>query len=247
MKRLSAISIGIVTVAAWVIFAATMVTLITRYEARKAGYKAEAVQDLGFLRAGTFQYEWFLRSLREELAKGGFKPASIGTSEAELEGLRILGCKTVAQERLGYLRKGTTQYEWCVTSIGEELKKGGLSLFDIDTSEGELNSLWVLGCKTSAQEQLEFLRNGATDQYDWALGFMRKELTRGGLTLADIGTNETEIESLRHKLPEVHVTGISGDRVFGWYSDDGVTTKGWVYNGRGEWSSITLPSPEMEK
>ena len=52
--------------------------------------------------------------------------------------------------------------------------------------------------KTAAVEWLGFLRDG-TSQYDSFIGYVRKELEKGKLSLADIGTSEEELAELRFK------------------------------------------------
>lgn len=60
--------------------------------------------------------------------------------------------KTEAEFWLEALRRGTYQYEYALGHVREELKKGGLTLEDIGTSEKELKKLRVLGAKTSAKK-----------------------------------------------------------------------------------------------
>lgn len=50
--------------------------------------------------------------------------------------------------------------------------------------------------RVEAQKWLAYLRDG-TDQYDSFIGYLRREVQKGGLSLADIGTSEEELEELR--------------------------------------------------
>lgn len=52
--------------------------------------------------------------------------------------------------------------------------------------------------KVEAQKWLDYLREG-TDQYDSFIGYVREEIQKGNLSLADIGTSEDELEKLRVK------------------------------------------------
>ena len=104
-------------------------------------HKGEARRALKYLRSGTDQYEGVLKHLREEVQRGGLTLKDIGTSEEELERLRVEGCKTSAQNTLKYLRSGTDQYEDSLKRLRKEVQKGGLTLKDIGTSEEELERL----------------------------------------------------------------------------------------------------------
>jgi uncharacterized membrane protein len=103
-------------------------------------YKKEAQEWLGFLRNGTSEYDPLIGYVREEAAKGNLSLADIGTSEEELAQLRVKGCMTAAQEWLGFLRNGASDYDLLIEYVREEATKGNLSLADIGTSEEELAS-----------------------------------------------------------------------------------------------------------
>ncbi len=99
---------------------------------------------------------------------------------------------------LDYLRNGISDYDSCIRDIREEARKGGFSLADIGTNEKEIEELRVKGCKAAAHMWLDFLRHGAS-RYDSCICYVREEATKGNLSLADIGTNEEELEELRVK------------------------------------------------
>ena len=103
-------------------------------------YVKDANQWLNHLRAGTSQYDAFIGYVREEARKGNLSLADIGTSEEELEELRVKGCATAANQWLNHLRAGTSQYDAFIGYVREEARKGNLSLADIGTSEEELSS-----------------------------------------------------------------------------------------------------------
>jgi hypothetical protein len=102
--------------------------------------KVDQCQWLDFLRNGSTQYDLLIEYVRQEALKGNFSLADIGTSEEELEELRVKGCMTVAQESLGFLRNGTSQYDLFIEYVRKEARKGNFSLADIGTSEEELAS-----------------------------------------------------------------------------------------------------------
>ena len=159
-------------------------------------HKKEAQKWLESLRSGTIHYDGALWSLRRDVLGGGLTLEDIGTSEKELEELRVKGCKNLAQELLESLRSGIDRYESFLKCLRKEVQKGGLTLEDIGTSEEELEELRVKNCKALAQECLDFLRSGA-DNYESFLEYLRKEVQKGGFTLEDIGTSEEELEELR--------------------------------------------------
>jgi len=106
----------------------------------KSQHISEARRYLDYLRKGSDQYDTYIRYVREEVRKGGFTLEDIGTSEEELEELRVMGCKVSARKYLDYLRKGSDQYDTYIRYVREEVRKGGFTLEDIGTSEEELES-----------------------------------------------------------------------------------------------------------
>jgi hypothetical protein len=107
---------------------------------------SEAQKWLEPLRHGTFLYESFIANVREEAQKGNLSLADIGTSEKELEELRIKGCKVAARDWLSHLRRGTDHYDLNIALVRNEAQKGSFTLEDIDTSEDELEKLRIKGC-----------------------------------------------------------------------------------------------------
>lgn len=84
----------------------------------------EAQQWLGLLRRGTDKYDLFFGCLRQELEKGGFSLADIGTSNEELEELRVNGCKISVQKWLDSLRRGTDECDSCLGYLRQEDREG---------------------------------------------------------------------------------------------------------------------------
>lgn len=111
----------------------------------KTQHEVEAQEWLNYLRDGTDMYDSFIGHLRKEIDRGNLSLADIGTSEEELEQLRVKGCKVSAQNWLSYLRDGVDAYDFFVGRLRKEVSKGNLSLADIGTSEEELEQLRVKG------------------------------------------------------------------------------------------------------
>src|SRR3990172_2095411 len=95
---------------------------------------------------------------------------------------------------------GGYRYKKCLKHLRMVVRKSGLTLEDIGTSEEGLEKLRVNCCKKSAEEYLKDLREGIYP-YNHTLGdtleCLRREVKNGGLTLEDIGTSEEELEKLR--------------------------------------------------
>lgn len=100
---------------------------------------------LRYLREGDEHYEMSLDFLKDNLEDGGLSLEDIGTSEEELEELRIVGIKLSAKKWLGYARenleKGEDTTHW-LRSLLREMKKGELKPEDIGTSEEELGKFF---------------------------------------------------------------------------------------------------------
>jgi len=123
--------------------------------------KDDAYVWLLFLRSGTRYYKKYLAKIRYGADKGFFSLANIGTSEQELEKLRIKGCKPRAKEWLHLLECNAMAYS---RFSQEEINQTGMSV---------------------------------DDRFDFILGYLRKELESGGLSLADIDMDEEELEAMK--------------------------------------------------
>lgn len=154
--------------------------------------KADALMWLVYLRNGTTQYEDIVRYIRRDVERAHLDLADIGTSEGELEKLCMLGVKIDAQVWLAILRRGSSQYEGIISHIRDDVKKGGLVLADIGTSEEEFQKLCTLGAKVAVQNWLYFLRND-TGHREAIAGYIREEAAKGNLSLVEVGTSEEEL------------------------------------------------------
>lgn len=100
----------------------------------------EARRHLDTLRRGTDDYMSVQRYLYRDLRKGGLSLVDIGTSEEELTELCVKGCRIRAKMWFNALRTGLGEPNAMVKLIRDDLRKGGLSLADIGTSEEELST-----------------------------------------------------------------------------------------------------------
>lgn len=109
-------------------------------ELRILGCKKNAEEWLGILRNGSPDHQSFAKYLRQDAQEGGFTLEEIGTSEDELEKLRILGCKMSAESWLRILRRGHegNANKSYMRYLRQDIQEGGLTLEDIGTSEDEL-------------------------------------------------------------------------------------------------------------
>lgn len=105
--------------------------------------KNRAMDWLRLLRTGTRFYENYLQYLANDVRNGGFTLSDIGTSDEELERLRVMGCKAKAQHGLSLLRRDPVYFDctYIIYWIREELASGNLSLSDINTTEEEFASI----------------------------------------------------------------------------------------------------------
>lgn len=157
------------------------------------------------LRVGTSHYKSFIKRLKEELKQGGLTLEDVGSSEEEIERLRILGCRTTAQSHLNRLRLGSVLYENYLKKLLLELRKGKLALELIGTSVEELEQLRILGCKKSARKWLRILRDCSLCKTNQRILFRRRliaELKAGKLLPEDIGTTNAELDFLVNRPRE---------------------------------------------
>jgi hypothetical protein len=133
-----------------------------------------------------------------QVQQGSVSVADIGTIDDEPQRTFFPVTKADIVRWLSYLREGVQEYESFTRYVREEVRNAGLTLADVGTSEEELKQLWVKGSKVAANAWLSRLRAG-TDQYEPFIAYLRDEIRNGGLTLADIGTSETELNQLQRK------------------------------------------------
>jgi uncharacterized protein YjiS (DUF1127 family) len=145
---------------------------------------------------GNYRDKWAsakLIKLREIV--NGWTPQLV--SDEELEELRIKRFKTSTLKCLDSIINSAERVDSLINNFREYLTKGRLSLADIGITEENLEELRINGCKKSAIKYLNQLREG-TDIPNFCTDNINKDLTEGGLSLADIGITEKELEELHN-------------------------------------------------
>lgn len=92
---------------------------------------------LNLLRNGTDMYDSCIAEIRREVQLNSLSLKKIGVSEKKLEELRIKNNIRRAKKLLGYLRRDVGQRNLCIHHLHNEIRKGDLSLKQIDMSEEE--------------------------------------------------------------------------------------------------------------
>lgn len=108
--------------------------------------------------------------------------------------------KEQASERLRSLRQCTAFYTYLsIKEIQEAVQHGKFTYTDIGTSEEELRKLHVKNNRHSAQWTLDRMRNSQHPSLSTSglIANIQIYLNEVGLSLADIGTNEEELEAMR--------------------------------------------------
>ena len=115
--------------------------------------------------------------------------------------LRVFDHSYYARYHLSILREGKTDcYEIHLSELRKQAGKAWYSLKRLGTNESELKKLLILNCKYSAEQCYEKLYSGTTFNPKSCLENLRKHLKVAGLTLKDIGKNETELHQIMLKL-----------------------------------------------
>lgn len=103
--------------------------------------------------------------------------------------------RNAAGMTLDYLRRNISNPD--MIFFRQVLEKGGISLADIGTSEEEIAKLQLDNSKSRARKHLEVLRRKPRyENHNDFLIFLRGEISKGGFSLAAIGTSEEELVSL---------------------------------------------------
>lgn len=100
------------------------------------------------------------------------------------------------------LKTGTGEFGSILNNLRDDIRGGEFTLAEIGTSEEELCILQVKNCKKNAQKWLNRLRgeDGKKNDYPWRIAdYLRHWIRKGGLSLADIGTSEEELNKLSRK------------------------------------------------
>lgn len=106
--------------------------------------KRVAQEELAVLREGTEDYSIILRNIQVQVQKGGFTLEDIGTSEQELEELRVKCSRILAQKYLESLRLGVIDPELYIDYLETGVQRGRFTLKEMETNEEELENLRYL-------------------------------------------------------------------------------------------------------
>lgn len=119
--------------------------------------------------------------------------------EKEARKVMIQHNKALAEQYLGQLRSGSGQYDWLIRNLRKEMEEGSLSLKDVGTNNEELRKFQVAECKRLATMFLTRLRQGINDhgEHDSYRRFLKEELGKGDLSLANVGTSSKELRECR--------------------------------------------------
>lgn len=92
-----------------------------------------------------YEFEFLIKCMKEGLSSCNLSLENIGTSEDEIEKLRVEACKRSAQRILSHLRNcSTNNNDLYVRCLLEYLCKGGLSPEDVQTNDEELDGLLIV-------------------------------------------------------------------------------------------------------
>lgn len=105
------------------------------------------------------------------------------------------------QKWLELLRSGTDKFSpvLLIGLILDGIQRDNLTLADIGTSMEELKGYRAAYFRNNARKWLNRLRDGINDEFTHDVNYVYNGIERGDYTLADIGTNEEELEVLRVK------------------------------------------------
>ncbi len=119
--------------------------------------------------------------------------------QAKIDELKREELKRKAEEELKKIRENCQKWgvSFEIRNLREYLAQAGLSLADIDTSEEELQSCFKVGHTNAAKTWLKMARERCQSQdVSTEVGHIRSLVAEANVTLADVGTNEDELESL---------------------------------------------------
>lgn len=169
--------------------------IVSQFHERYARLHLQRLRDQFPLGRTEFDFDRTAETLRGWLADGNLTLSDIGSSEEELEELRIEFYLREAIRGLSMLRDLTACNRDVIII---PLEEAGKTLADIGTSELELRQLDVAYCRQAADKLLQEVRHkGEPPPIKLQrLAGVRYFVTRGGIPLGDIGTSEEELLTL---------------------------------------------------
>jgi len=174
----------------------------TKKEVEMNEHKTAAQEWLSRLRRGDSDLECVdVDDINRHAREGSFTLADIGTSEEELEKLRVMRVLSVNRGFLENLRESRT-YSGSDSarhkSITRAISRGDATLADLGTSEEELEELRVKADKLLAISIIEEGRRGP-DFDEGTIRDLLETARKGSFTFADIGTSEEELKGILEK------------------------------------------------
>jgi hypothetical protein len=102
------------------------------------------------------------------------------------------------------LWEGDETSDLTIIRLLDLLEKMGLALFDIGSSDVEMETAFYRGTRMAARTWLKRVRNAGNDlkRYELRRYCFYQEVENGAIDLSELGTSEEEIESLRPKSKE---------------------------------------------
>jgi hypothetical protein len=161
---------------------------------------AEAQKWLGLARGSLRDKTVAVGYVYQHAHQAGATLEDLGTSEEELANMRKVGHRQEAAFWLNLARERCCEED--VTSLigylREHASKAGITLADLGTSEEELAGLLKTGHQQEAAKWLRFIRERAPrSDITSLIGYLREHASKAGITLADLGTWEADLEALR--------------------------------------------------
>ena len=103
--------------------------------------------------------------------------------------------KNEARNWLGYARNRNSDNTSSIGYVRKYISKAGVPLKAIGTSEEELRELLFDGYIAEARKWLGYARNRNSDNTS-EIGYVRKYISKAGVSLEAIGTSEEELREL---------------------------------------------------
>lgn len=137
------------------------------------------------------------------LAEHELSAEDVGSSAEEIADLTKSIFEADALKYLEHLRDKHSNFDSCLSRMHESLKKAGLDLDDIGTSEEHIESLRSTYDLEQVKRALEQLREFGSDHY---VDDLRRKLTQYNLTLADVDSSEEEVTTLNKSFRQKEAT-----------------------------------------
>jgi len=164
------------------------------------GYTSEATNWLKLTRERSQEsnMDSHVGYIREYAKKANITLADIGTSEEEIASLLKTSYISEATKWLQLTREraNSGDMDSHVGYLREYVEKAGITVEDIGTTEEEIASLLKTSYISEARTWLKLTRKRASQQnVELEIGYLRQYANLAGITLEQLGTSETELQS----------------------------------------------------